>query len=209
MASGDGATHTVPVAVTAADKKELTSTGAKPCVVTETKHVRFAVAEDGAEEEFVSEEQTPMAKTAKDKVEKVVDVGDVGDTGAGNMKRAVVDLACASVRKSKEELEAAVSKQLDEWLEQFGADGTMVDVANTDNAVTNGIGGDDGSPESVQKVMTAEVRRQDVIKAKVLRVKAAEVMQRAVRADEEARHLQKRRKRKEHERERRDGARLW
>ncbi|KAE8975578.1 hypothetical protein PR001_g25663 [Phytophthora rubi] len=122
-------------------------------------------------------------------------------------RRVVIDLACASVVQTKEEQAEVVAQQLDAWMTQFGADVAPDEVVGSTKKRDEEDEG--GSPESVQQAMATETGRRDPAKAKVLRVKAAEVLQRAAQAEVEARQLHRYQKRKlrEHERRERRAAR--
>ncbi|KAE8975284.1 hypothetical protein PF011_g24542 [Phytophthora fragariae] len=157
------------------------------------KRVRFAV--DGHNGVCAGTTAAPVAgrKTAVD-----------GDDAT---RRVVIDLACASVVQTKEEQAEVVAQQLDAWMTQFGADVAPDEVVGSTKKRDEED--EDGSPESVQQAMATETGRRDPAKAKVLRVKAAEVLQRAAQAEVEARQLHRRQKRKlrEHERRERRAAR--
>ncbi|KAE9212008.1 hypothetical protein PF002_g18368 [Phytophthora fragariae] len=167
--------------------------GAKPHGEGTARRVRFAV--DGHNGVCAGTTAAPVAgrKTAVD-----------GDDAT---RRVVIDLACASVVQTKEEQAEVVAQQLDAWMTQFGADVAPDEVVGSTKKRDEEDEG--GSPESVQQAMATETGRRDPAKAKVLRVKAAEVLQRAAQAEVEARQLHRRQKRKlrEHERRERRAAR--
>ncbi|KAE9064111.1 hypothetical protein PF006_g30777, partial [Phytophthora fragariae] len=159
--------------------------GAKPHDEGTTRRVRFAVDEHGGVCAGTTASPVAGRKTAVD-----------GDDAT---RRVVIDLACASVVQTKEEQAEVVAQQLDAWMTQFGADVAPDEV----------VGSTKKRDESVQQAMATETGRRDPAKAKVLRVKAAEVLQRAAQAEVEARQLHRRQKRKlrEHERRERRAAR--
>ncbi|KAE9347607.1 hypothetical protein PF008_g7739 [Phytophthora fragariae] len=167
--------------------------GAKPHDEGTARCVRFAVEEHGSDCAGTTAAPTAGRRTAVE--------GDDAE------RRVVVDLACASVVRTKEEQAEVVAQQLDTWMAQFGADVASDEVAVSTKKRDEEDEG--GSPKSVQQAMATETGRRDPAKAKVLRVKAAEVLQRAAQAEVEARQLHRRQKRKlrEHERRERRAAR--
>ncbi|KAE9296025.1 hypothetical protein PR003_g23855 [Phytophthora rubi] len=167
--------------------------GAKPHDEGTARRVRFAVDEHGGVCAGTTASPVAGRKTAVD-----------GDDAT---RRVVIDLACASVVQTKEEQAEVVAQQLDAWMVQFGADVAPDEVVVS--AKKRDEEDEGGSPESVQQAMAMETSRRDPAKANVLRVKAAEVLQRAAQAEVEARQLHRRQKRKlrEHERRERRAAR--
>ncbi|KAE9117571.1 hypothetical protein PF010_g8553 [Phytophthora fragariae] len=167
--------------------------GAKPHDEGTARCVRFAVEEHGSDCAGTTAAPTAGRRTAVE--------GDDAE------RRVVVDLACASVVRTKEEQAEVVAQQLDTWMAQFDADVASDEVAVSTKKRDEEDEG--GSPKSVQQAMATETGRRDPAKAKVLRVKAAEVLQRAAQAEVEARQLHRRQKRKlrEHERRERRAAR--
>ncbi|KAE8888001.1 hypothetical protein PF003_g27867 [Phytophthora fragariae] len=167
--------------------------GAKPHDEGTTRRVRFAVDEHGGVCAGTTASPVAGRKTAVD-----------GDDAT---RRVVIDLACASVVQTKEEQAEVVAQQLVAWMTQFGADVAPDEVVGSTKKRDEEDEG--GSPESVQQAMATETGRRDPAKAKVLRVKAAEVLQRAAQVEVGARQLHRRQKRKlrEHERRERRAAR--
>ncbi|KAE8958527.1 hypothetical protein PF011_g30735, partial [Phytophthora fragariae] len=135
------------------------------------RRVRFAVDEHGGVCAGTTASPVAGRKTAVD-----------GDDAT---RRVVIDLACASVVQTKEVQMEVVAQQLDAWMTQFGADAAPDEVVGSTKKRDEEDEG--GSPESVQQAMATETGRRDPAKAKVLRVKAAEVLQRAAQAEVEAR----------------------
>ncbi|KAE9078508.1 hypothetical protein PF006_g27705, partial [Phytophthora fragariae] len=162
--------------------------GAKPHDEGTARRVRIAVDERGGVCAGTTASPVAGHKTVVD-----------GDDAT---RRVVVDLACASVVQTKEEQAEVVAQQLDAWMVQFGADFAPDEVVVS--AKKRDEEDEGGSPESVQQAMAMETSRRDPAKANVLRVKAAEVLQRAAQAEVEARQLHRRQKRKLREHERRE-----